>query len=349
MLVSVVILAYGEEPWLRESVSSALASEGVEIEVVVVDNGAAAAVATVRDLDPRVKIVSPGRNTGFAGGVNLGVAHAAGDVVCMLNSDAHVAPDCIALLAERVADRDGIAGALILLNDQPDTINSAGNPLHILGLSWAGMMGLPRSAAPAEGDPASASGACMALTREHWDRMGGFPEEYFAYHEDLDLCWRTRQLGLPVTVFAEASCWHHYEYGRTKIKHYLLERNRLMFLLTCHESRTLAALALPLIALEFAMLAVAVAQGWALQKVKGWAWLATHSRSVLRRRRAVQAARLVSDAQLGRFLVTRFTATQEEMPKLGRVLERVLQGYWTLARTALGSGSQREGAAPSFR
>lgn len=339
MLVSVVVLAYGEEPWLVESVQSALASEGIEVEVVVVDNGAAAAVDAVRDLDPRITIVSPGMNTGFAGGVNLGVAHSSGQIICMLNSDAHVAPGSIARLATRVIERDGIAGALILLDDKPEIINSAGNPLHILGLSWAGMLGRPRSEAPAEGDFASASGACMALTRLHWDRMGGFPEEYFAYHEDLDLSWRTRQVGLPVAVLADAPCWHHYEYGRTSIKHYLLERNRLLFLLTCYEGRTLAALALPLLALEAAMLALAVAQGWGVQKVKGWAWLLTHPTTIRRRRQTVQAARTVPDAGLLSYLVTRFTSPQETMPAAGRFLEIILQGYWALARTFITSRS----------
>lgn len=41
MLTSVIVLAFGEEPWLHESVASALASTDVEVEVVVVDNGSA--------------------------------------------------------------------------------------------------------------------------------------------------------------------------------------------------------------------------------------------------------------------------------------------------------------------
>lgn len=338
MLVSVVILAYGDEPWLVESVESALASQDIDVEVLIVDNGARASVEAVRGLDPRIRIISPGRNTGFAGGVNLGVSQSTGQVICMLNSDAFVDPGCIARLASRVTERDGIAGAVILLADEPDTINSAGNPLHVLGLSWAGLMGRPRAEAPPEGDLASASGACMAMTRRHWDRMGGFPEEYFAYHEDLDLCWRTRQLGLPVTVLADASCWHHYEYGRTRIKHYLLERNRLLFLLTCHEARTLAALSVPLVSLEVAMLVLSVFQGWGGQKLKGWAWLITHPKTVLRRRRAIQRDRLLPDADLTRYWVTRFTAPQEEMPAAGRLLEVVLQGYWRLARKAIEGG-----------
>lgn len=341
MDVSVVVLAYGEEPWLNETVESALASTGVTVEVVVVDNGAAEAVATIEGRDPRVRVLRPGHNLGFAGGVNAGVAASTGEIVCMLNSDAAVAPDCLARLAEHLRARDGVAGALVLLADEPDTINSAGNPLHVLGLSWAGGMGRPRTEAPPVAEVASASGACLALTRRHWDLLGGFGEDYFAYLEDMDLCWRTHQLGLPVAVLGDAVAWHHYEYGRTGHKRYLLERNRLLFLLTNHEAGTLAALALPLVALEGAMLVLAVAQGWAGQKVRGWGWLLRHPGRIARRRRLVQAARRVPDADLFDLMTTRFSAEQEEMPAAGRLLEAVLQGYWAIARRTLRGSAQR--------
>lgn len=344
MDVSVIVLAFGAEPWLAEAVDSALASEGVAVEVVVVDNGAAEAVAGIAGR-PGVRIVRPGANLGFAGGVNAGVAASAGDVVCLLNSDAHVAPDCVARLAAHVREHDGVAGALVLLDDEPGTINSAGNPLHVLGLSWAGGLGQPRSSAAPVAEVASASGACLALRRSLWDRLDGFDDAFFAYLEDLDLCWRTHQLGLPVVVLADAAAWHHYEYGRTGIKRYLLERNRLLFLLTVHEGRTLAALALPLVALEGAMFVLAAAQGWAGQKAAGWGWLATHVDHVMTRRRRVQAARLVPDADLAGLLTARFSAAQEEMPAAGRVLERLLSGYWGLVRPLLGRPTLNRGGA----
>lgn len=178
-------------------------------------------------------------------------------------------------------------------------------------------------------------GACLALTRALWDRLDGFGEEYFAYLEDMDLCWRTHQLGLPVVVLGTAHCWHHYEYGRTELKNFLLERNRLMFLVTNHEASTLTALALPLVALEGAMLALAASQGWASHKVAGWRWLATHLPQLRERRRRVQSARLVRDGDLAHLLTARFTAAQEEMPAAGRLLESVLEVYWAGVRRVI--------------
>ena len=205
---------------------------------------------------------------------------------------------------------------------------------HTAGINMAGQV-------YAQTPTPIATATTPALTRRHWDLLGGFGEDYFAYLEDMDLCWRTHQLGLPVAVLGDAVAWHHYEYGRTGHKRYLLERNRLLFLLTNHEAGTLAALALPLVALEGAMLVLAVAQGWAGQKVRGWGWLLRHPGRIARRRRLVQAARRVPDADLFDLMTTRFSAEQEEMPAAGRLLEAVLQGYWAIARRTLRGSAQR--------
>ncbi len=66
--VTAIIIGYGDEPWLEQSVKSALASTGVVADVVVVDNGCTdGGVELVRPLDG-VTVAEPGRNTGFAGG-----------------------------------------------------------------------------------------------------------------------------------------------------------------------------------------------------------------------------------------------------------------------------------------
>ncbi|UNX55763.1 glycosyltransferase family 2 protein [Georgenia sp. TF02-10] len=331
--LSVVMLAYGAEEWLVDAVDAVLASTGPSLEVVLVDNGCTSdAVAVVTDR-PGVRVLRPGRNLGFTGGVNLGVAESRAPVVALVNSDAVVAPDCLARLVRRAADPAvGIVGALVVLADDPGTVNSAGNPLHVLGLSWAGRMGEPVSAIPERASVASASGACLAMRREVWDLLGGFPAELFAYLEDLDLGWRCWQQGLRVEVLAAARARHHYEFGRSPLKMYLLERNRLLLVLTTYSRRMLLALALPLVAFELAILAVSWRQGWARQKLRGWAWVAGHLGWVRRRRRAVQAARQVPMRSLVPLLTTSFDAAQMPLPAAALPLQTVLQGYWAVVR-----------------
>ena len=103
--VSVVILAYLDEPWLQRSVRSVLDSAGVNAEVIVVDNGCTdRSVETVADL-PRVRVLRPGENLGFAGGCNAGAAVAHGDFVGFLNGDAVVEPDALARLVGMAGSR----------------------------------------------------------------------------------------------------------------------------------------------------------------------------------------------------------------------------------------------------
>jgi hypothetical protein len=116
---------------------------------------------------------------------------------------------------------------------------------------------------------------------------------------------------------------------------YLMERNRLLFVLTTYEASTLALLALPLVAFDIALLLVAWRQGWAREKVRGWGWLLRHLPYIRSRRRRVGAARVVGDDVLGELLTTTFDAGQLPMPTAGRPLQALLQGWWRLGRRLL--------------
>ena len=86
--VSAVVLAYGPEPLLDDCVHALLSSAGPQLEVVVVDNGCTTDAVERVVGDPRVRVVRPSTNTGFAGGANLGAAEATGGVLVFVNSDA---------------------------------------------------------------------------------------------------------------------------------------------------------------------------------------------------------------------------------------------------------------------
>lgn len=337
--VSVVMLAYGAEEYLGDAVAAVLASVDVEVDLVLVDNGAAPASMASVPADDRVTVLTPGTNLGFTGGVNLGAASIRSDVLALVNSDAVVEPRTLSLLAQRLElPGSGIVGATILLADSPDLVNSAGNPLHVLGLSWAGSMGQPAASITDDREVASASGACLALRRELWTDLGGFPEEYFAYVEDMELSWRCWQRGLRVEVLPEARALHHYEFSRSPLKMHLVERNRLLLLLTAHERRTLAALALPLLAFEVAISVVALVQGWGGQKLRGWRWILTHQRWVRDRRALLQSTRTVPDADLVHLLTDTFDPAQTPLPAAAAPLEGVLRAYWRAARRLIVRG-----------
>lgn len=336
MRMTVVMLAYGAEPYLADAARAVLASSGVDIDLVLVDNGATTpAVDEVAGM-PGVAVLRPGANTGYAGGCNLGAAGATGDYLAFVNSDALVTPPALAALAKVAADPAvGAATASVRLADHPDLINTSGNPLHFTGLSWAGGNGEPASRHAVRRAVPSLSGCCFVIRRELWQRLGGFAPEYFAYHEDTELSLRLWRQGLSVQYVPDAVVLHHYEFSRNDRKYYLVERNRLITLITTYQTRSLLLLAPMLAVTEAAMLAAALAGGWVRPKARGWAWLWRHRGWVRARRRELQRERQVPDRQIADLITARFDATNVAAPPGIGVFNAIAGAYWRLVRPFL--------------
>lgn len=317
--VSAIICAYGHQPYLTDAVAALRSSTGVSLEIVVVDNGS----PDVEDLDG-VRVIRPGTNTGFAGGCNLGARHARGQTLVFVNSDAIVEPDCLSALHSRVA---GLLCAAVVLADEPGIVNSWGNPVHLLGFSWAGGYGHPVSEARS-GPVASVTGALFAVRRQVFLDLGGMDEEYFTYGEDLELSLRALLAGLPVEMTTQAVAAHHYDFSRNDLKMYLLERNRLITVLTIYRARTLLALAPLLLAAEAALTLTSVRDQWWAQKRAGWVWLATHRTYLRRRRNRIQGSRRVSDAPLLAALTPDLNPPERFGMGVSPRSRALISGYW---------------------
>jgi GT2 family glycosyltransferase len=329
-----VVVAYHSGAGLVRCLDS-LRREAPEAEVVVVDNGGAG-----EDLgDERrdgLRVVVPDENVGFAAGANRGAAESSGDVLVFLNPDTVVAPGALQALARTVQIREiGVAMARLRLLDRPELLNSGGTVVHVSGLAWAGRFGEPADEISTLADVAGASGAALAIRRETFRALGGFTGELFMYHEDVELSWRAHLSGLRVVIDPAADVFHEYDFGRNPTKIALLERNRLIFVVTAYSGRLLLLLG-PVLALgELALLALAMRGGWFRGKVGGWWWLMSHPSWLARHRRATQGLRKVRDRELAHLLAPRLDPKMTSLPKGTSSLNRLLDGYWSLVRKAL--------------
>jgi GT2 family glycosyltransferase len=344
--VSVIVLAFGAEPLLERCIASVL--DPPHTEVVLVDNGCTTDAVAEVEGTAGVRVLRPPRNLGFAGGCNLAALHARGAVVVLLNSDAIAQPGAVAALASALSDPTvGIATASVRFLDRPELLNSSGNPVHFTGTTWAGNLGRPGSMFARSADVASASGAAMAVRTTDWQRWEGFWDEMFAYCEDTELSLRCWLEGSRVVYVPEAVVLHDYEFSRNPHKFFLVERNRLLMLLTVYETRTLAILALPLAAFELAVLTVALRQGWARQKLTAWWWLVTHRSDIRARRALVQRARRRRDAALVPLLAPTIDPAPEtgmSVPAWASTASRVI---WRWAARAIVRDPGRGGHLPT--
>ena len=298
--------------------------------MIVVDNGG--------DAEERegVKLISPDRNLGYGAGNNLGAAQATGDALVFLNPDTVVMSGGLEGLVAPLEDPSvGIVTARLRLLESPEMLNSAGNRVHVTGIAWAGSYGEPAESVTELRDVPFPSGAAMAIRRDLFEELGGFTEELFLYQEDLELGWRVRLRGLRVVVNPAADVLHDYDFDRNPRKQYWLERNRLVFVLSSFSPRLLALLAPVLASAELAMLVLALREGWAGEKVRGWGWLLRHAGWLRRHRRETQRLRRVRDRELARYLSPVVAPGMIPVPSPVRAINPLVARYWELVKKLL--------------
>jgi GT2 family glycosyltransferase len=332
---SAVVVAYRSGEALTRLLESLAQQDGLH-EVLVVDNGGGGPeIDEARGRDG-VRVLERDGNVGFAAGCNLGAETASGDVLVFVNPDTVAAPGAVAQLVRTLEDPGiGIVMARLRLLDRPEVLNSRGLELHLSGLSWAGGYGEPADSVDSVRDVAAPSGTAMAIRAETFRALGGFTDELFMYQEDLLLGWKARLAGLRVVVDPRADVFHDYEYGRHVAKHYLLERNRLVFVLSTYSPRLLVLLAPVLASTELALAAHAAREGWLRDKLRAWAWVVRNARWVARHRRSTQRLRRVRDRELAPLLTPTLSPAMIELPAGARAANRAVEAYWRLVRRAL--------------
>jgi GT2 family glycosyltransferase len=337
--LSVLIVAFDSREELGRTLPALAAELRDGDEVIVVDNDSSDdSAALVSELMPAVRVVRMGRNVGFAAGCNAGAAEASGDLLVILNPDAAPMPGWGEGIRRPWLEGRGWAAWQALVAEAGGTrINSAGNPVHFTGIVWAGMHGRPISEAPAAGEVSCLSGACLAIPLSTWRSLGGFPEPFFLYHEDVDLSLRLRLRGERLGIEPSAVVDHEYEFAASgENKWRWLERNRLATLVRIYPARLLVLLAPALLATELALLLVSSSGGWGGQKRaanrEALRWLPR----LLRERRRIQRARAVGSAEFASWLSADLDSPFIAGAARSLPARLVLRGYWRAVRCLLG-------------
>ncbi len=212
-----------------ESISRCLqALAGEDCELVVVDNASqddtVARVQAFRAEHP-LQLLHISRNLGFAAGVNHGVRAASGDVLLILNPDAVAESGAVSALMQCMTAQSAAAagGVLLEASGQPQrgfafrrlpTLTSLLCEVLLINQLWPSnpinrryrCLDADYSVVQPVEQPA---GACLAITREAWDAVGGMDTEFApVWFEDVDLCKRLIDSGRAI-VYCPAARFRH--------------------------------------------------------------------------------------------------------------------------------------------
>ena len=211
-LVSVVIVTWNGRQYLDACLSAVAAQEGISTETILVDNASTdGTVEYVRGRYPWVRLVALTENRGFAGGNNAGVREARGTFIALLNNDAVPEPRWLEALARGVNEQDGsvlVTSRIVYMHD-PGVIDSAGDGLLRCGGAFKRHHGARVETSGESTEVFGICGAACLMPRHVFEELGGFDEDFFASHEDVDLSYRARLLGYRCRYVADAVVRHH--------------------------------------------------------------------------------------------------------------------------------------------
>lgn len=147
---------------------------------------------------------------------NFGVKEAKGDYILLLNNDTEmIAPDSISdMLGYCMRPDVGIVGAKLLYPD--GTIQHAGVIIGLGGIAGHAFIGLDAnqyghmSRAYLSSDYSAVTAACLMISKDIYNEVGGLCEEYAVAFNDVDFCMKVRSKGYLV-VYDAFSQWYHYE------------------------------------------------------------------------------------------------------------------------------------------
>lgn len=267
--VSVCIANYSGVGVLEDCIASVLSQDAdVPIEIIVHDDASSdGSVEWIRQRYPGVELLASEQNVGFCVSNNRMVAHARGEYVLLLNNDAALFQDAIAVLlaGARAMSAPGIlslpqfdweSGVLV---DRGCLLDPFYNPVPNLD--------------PGRSDVAMVIGACLFLPRARWQALGGFLETFGSLAEDVFLCCASRLHGFPVRVEQRSGYRHRQgaSFGGNRVdggklrstyrRRALSERNKTAVLCIC----TPGFVVVPLLLLHVALL---LAEGAVLALLK---------------------------------------------------------------------------------
>ena len=224
--LSVVVVNYNT----REATSACLrsvlqAAPGVDLELIVVDNGSAdGSAAAFRERFPVATVIEAGENLGFARGVNRAARAAGGEWILLLNPDTVALPGSLRALMDFAGSHPeyGVFGGRTLRADgRVDPSSCWGAPSLWSLAMFATMLSTafkrsrvfdPESLGTWQRDSVREvpiiTGCLLLVRAADWNRLGGMDEDYFLYGEDAEFSMRAGRAGLRRVVVPDAVIVH---------------------------------------------------------------------------------------------------------------------------------------------
>lgn len=198
--------------------------KSVSSEIVVADNHSYdSSIAILRQDHDDISIIELPENYGYGKAINIAFEKTTGDYILALNSDIVVENDFAAYLIDFYKrKRAGVIGIKLLKNNQfqksfgyfPSPLLVISNEISVLRKihhRHFNRYAMIQDCAPPSQRVEWITGAFMFISRDNFERLGGFDKHFFMFYEDIDLCRRCFRMGLINYFVAEFQANHEHQ------------------------------------------------------------------------------------------------------------------------------------------
>lgn len=338
--IAVAIIAYNSENKLVDCFES-LKHQSYPwelIDLILVDNNSKDnSVALAEKSFASVRIIKNTENKGFATANNQAyeLAKSLGDeYLALLNDDTIVDPDWLSKLVVTAESDAKIAAvqAKLMLWPEKDLINSYGNSLTFLGFGFCNNYRETDKSDVKLFEVPYASGGAMVVKLSILEKTGLFDDDFFMYHEDVDLGWKLRLAGYRIMLDPTAVVYHKYSFFKDSYKYLYLERNRILVYLRNYQLATLFVLAPMFMVMELGIIFFAWRSGWLKEKLSGYGWLIANWRKIIVGRKKIQNLRQIKDKEILSLLTASVKIPDFNSKLLNRFANPLMEAYFWLVK-----------------
>lgn len=300
-LVSVIILNYNAGNLLLDCVESILLTNYANYEIIVVDNVSTdGSHKTCKEKFKEITLIENKENLGYCEGNNVGIRSAKGDFLVILNPDTIVDPNWLQeLMSAYKIYGDGLYQPKILATTDHKMLLSTGQTLNLFGFGYSRSKGEEDKKQFENLEEINyASGTCLFTSSKTMRELAMFDSFLFAYHDDLDLGWRAIQLGIKSYYVPKSIIYHPiegYSFKWSRLKFYLLERNRQYCLLTHYSRNTFYKMLPALILVDIAVFLFYLSKGMGESKIKAHIDILKNKNKIKQRYLEIQKLRRIDD------------------------------------------------------
>ena len=227
---SIIIVTYDHKKYLDPCIKSIL-KQDYSYEIIIVDNNSNDnTYEYIKKNYPEIKLIKNKQNYGYGKGNNIGVKHAQGEYIVILNPDTIVENDWLNELIKPLKNNKKIITTPKILLYDGKAINTCGNINHFTGLTFTRGLNENLDKYNTQERVSGISGCNFAIKKSYYEELGSFDENFYMYNEDSDFSWRAYLKGFEILFIPTSKIRHDYNLKVTAKKIYHLEKGRYMIL-----------------------------------------------------------------------------------------------------------------------